>query len=112
MWKNRNRKHAWRERIASMENYQEELDYGENQLVNVKSPEDEVLEKENQGLIIRAVASLNKGYRVPIYLYYTAEVSLKEISHILKLPEGTVKSRLYKARKEVKKYLEVNGYGR
>jgi len=112
LWKNRKRKYAWRERIASMENYQEELDYSENQLMNTKSPEEEVLKKENQELIIRAVASLKRDYRVPMYLYYTAEVSLKEISHILKLPEGTVKSRLYKARKEVKKYLEVNGYGR
>jgi RNA polymerase sigma-70 factor (ECF subfamily) len=112
LWKNRKRKYAWRERIASMENYQEELDYSENQLMNIQSPEEEVLKKEDKELIIRAVASLKKRYRVPMYLYYAAEVSLKEISHILKLPEGTVKSRLYKARKEVKKYLEVNGYGK
>ena len=112
LWKNNRRKYAWRERIASMENYQEELEYGESQQVDVHNPEEEILKKENQEIIIRAVASLKKDYRVPMYLYYTADVSLKEISHILKLPEGTVKSRLYKARKEVKKYLEVNGYGR
>ncbi|KXL54104.1 ECF RNA polymerase sigma factor SigW [Anaerotignum neopropionicum] len=112
LWKNRKRKYAWRERIVAMESYQDEIDYDQNQCVNVQTPEDELLEKEWQGIVAKTVGDLKEEYRIPMYLYYTAELSLKEISRILFLPEGTVKSRLYKARNEVKKYLEVKGYGR
>lgn len=110
--KNRKRKSAWRGRIAAMESYEEELGY-ENSCISVsRSPEEEFLEREMQEMVTRAVRNLKEEYRVPMYLYYAAEMSLKEIGQILHLPEGTVKSRLHKARNEVKKSLEVIGYER
>lgn len=112
LWKNRKRKFAWRGRIAAVESYQEEFDYGDGPWEPVQGPEEELLEKEKQEMVAKAVGSLKDEYRVPMYLCYALELSLKEIGRILHLPEGTVKSRLYKARKEVKKYLEVNEYGR
>lgn len=111
LWKNRRRKYAWRKRIAAMESYKE-IVYDQNLSNYGTTPEGELLEKEMQEMVARAVSELKEEYRVPMYLCYTSEMSLKEISRILHLPEGTVKSRLHKARKEVKKYLEVNGYGR
>lgn len=112
LWKNRKRKFAWRGRIAMMECHSDELDYGEYQCSKEQSPEEELLEKEKQEMVAKAVRALKEQYRVPMYLYYAADMSLKEISQILQRPEGTVKSRLHKAREEVKKYLEDNGYGR
>ncbi|MDD4844692.1 MAG: RNA polymerase sigma factor [Anaerotignum sp.] len=112
LWKNRKRKYAWRERIVAMESYQEEIVYDQKQCDHVQTPEDELLEREWQEIVTEAVGGLKEEYRIPMYLYYTAELSLKEISRILLLPVGTVKSRLHKARNEVKKYLEVKGYGR
>ena len=41
-------------------------------------------------------------------LYYFEEFSVKEISKILKIPEGTVKSRLSRARKELEHKLSIN----
>ncbi len=112
LWKNRRRKFAWRKRIVTMENYQDEVDLEATLRDNVQTPEDHLMEKENLKMVIRAVNHLKAEYRVPMYLCYAFEMSLKEISQILKLPEGTVKSRLFKGRNDVKQYLEVNGYGR
>ena len=112
LWKNRKRKYAWRGRIAPIEYYSKELDYGENFLEKGETPEEELLKKEKLEMVANAVGCLKEEYRVPMYLYYAANLSLKEISRILHRPEGTVKSRLYKARGEVKKYLEDKGYGR
>lgn len=112
LWKNRKRKFAWRKRIVTMESYQDEVDFEPNLSSNVLTPEDYLMEKEKLKMVIRAVNHLKAEYRVPMYLCYAAEMPLKEISQILKLPEGTVKSRLFKGRYEVKQYLEVNGYGR
>jgi RNA polymerase sigma-70 factor (ECF subfamily) len=48
--------------------------------------------------------------RAVISLYYFEQLSIPEVSAALKIPKGTVKSRLAKARKELKelyqKYLE------
>ncbi|GAU78879.1 RNA polymerase sigma factor [Fusibacter sp. 3D3] len=112
LWKNRRRKFAWRKRIVTMTSYQEAVDCESNLLDNVQTPEELLMEKENLKMVVRAVNHLKAEYRIPMYLCYAAEMPLKEISQILNLPEGTVKSRLFKARNEVKQYLEVNGYGR
>ncbi|MBE6034739.1 MAG: RNA polymerase sigma factor [Clostridiales bacterium] len=110
LWKNRKRKIAWRLRIAPMESHQEELEYNGSQVDEIHNPEEELLKKEQETLVAKSIGNLKEEYRVPMYLYYAAEMPLKEISRILHLPEGTIKSRLHKARNEVKKYLEVNGY--
>lgn len=43
-------------------------------------------------------------YRL-VHLYYLEGFSIKEIATILCIPEGTVKSRLFQARKQLKSYL-------
>jgi RNA polymerase sigma-70 factor (ECF subfamily) len=46
-----------------------------------------------------------------VILFYYNELKQKEISEILKIPVGTVKSRLNKAKKLLKNYMEDNNYG-
>jgi RNA polymerase sigma-70 factor (ECF subfamily) len=46
---------------------------------------------------------LDIGKKVVLSLYYFEQLTLTEISTALKVPKGTVKSRLYNARKELKK---------
>jgi RNA polymerase sigma-70 factor, ECF subfamily len=53
----------------------------------------------------QAVASLPLPQRVVVVLYYLNDLSLKEISEILEVPEGTVKSRLHYGRQMLKKKL-------
>lgn len=51
------------------------------------------------------VMKLDVVYREVIILYFYERLSLREISGVLKIPEGTVKSRLSRAKKQLKEYL-------
>ncbi len=55
----------------------------------------------------RAVASLPISQRMVVVLYYLDDLSLQEISEILEIPVGTVKSRLHYGRLTLKKDLSV-----
>lgn len=54
------------------------------------------------------VKNLDRDLREVVVLYYFEEFSVKDISKIVKIPEGTVKSRLSRARKELGKVLLKN----
>lgn len=55
--------------------------------------------------IIKLMERIKDEYRVVITLFHLEEHSLDEISKILKWPLGTVKSRLHRARKEIRKVM-------
>lgn len=55
-----------------------------------------------------AIEQLNPKIRVVVVMKYIEGFSVKEIKDVLKIPEGTVKSRLSKGREELKKKLEIN----
>lgn len=52
------------------------------------------------------VMELEEEFREIVVLYYYEEFAVKEISKMLKLPEGTVKSRLARARQKLLKIME------
>lgn len=104
LWKNSKRKYARRKQIADMESLTEEEQDIED---NCYSLEDEVVAKERAREIRIAVKELADKYRMPVYLYYMEELSVPEIAKVLKIPKGTIKSRLYQARKLLREKLEV-----
>lgn len=53
----------------------------------------------------KAIQSLPLSQRTVIALYYINDFSLKEIADILKVPAGTVKSRLHYGRLALKSYM-------
>jgi RNA polymerase sigma-70 factor (ECF subfamily) len=76
----------------------------------VPSPEPPAMvqleQKELQARVQEAIASLDEEYRAVLVLRDIQEFSYEEIRDILKIPEGTVKSRLFRARGAVKSYLK------
>ena len=56
--------------------------------------------------IKKAIGCLNDDLKLIIILYYYDDFSIKEISKIVEIPEGTVKSRLSNARNILKKELK------
>ncbi|NMA64786.1 MAG: sigma-70 family RNA polymerase sigma factor [Clostridiaceae bacterium] len=63
------------------------------------SDTEEIIEKRSErDELLKAVMNLSDKYREVVILYYYQELDIKEISRVLKIPQGTVKSRLYKAR--------------
>ncbi len=106
IWKNRRRKFAWRKRIAGTCTLTEEaaeVNMPEQEI----SAEDVVLQKELEQQVRKAVGELAEKYRIPVYLYYTLQLSVEEIANVLEIPQGTVKSRLHKARALLRQELEV-----
>jgi len=53
-----------------------------------------------------SLLTLPEKLRTPVLLHYLEGFSLQDVARILRLPEGTVKSRLYQARKALKLQLE------
>lgn len=111
LWKNGRRKSAWRQRIANMESLEERMEEGYLPLgEETQQPEHFHLLREQSLLVRKCMEELPEKYRLCILLYYAAELSVKEIAGCLKVPEGTIKSRLNKGRKMIKEKLEVAGY--
>jgi RNA polymerase sigma-70 factor (ECF subfamily) len=64
---------------------------------------------EMKDLISKALMALNLEQREVFILYYKFGHTTKEISEILKVKEGTVKSRLSYSRDKVKNFFSENG---
>ena len=102
LWKNRVRKFAWRNRIAPQ--------VGETALEReggaARGVSEEAVANEERGMLWKAVDALDDRYRIPLLLYYMEEQSIAELAELLSIPQGTVKSRLHKARQLLEKELE------
>lgn len=68
-----------------------------------RSPEEECLEREQAEEFRGLLATLRAKDREILYNRYMEDLSLTEISQLTKLPEGTIKSRLSRARQQLKK---------
>jgi RNA polymerase sigma-70 factor (ECF subfamily) len=73
-------------------------------------PYESVERNDDRDQVQQAVASLSVSQRVVVVLYYLNDLSLQEISEILSVPVGTVKSRLHYGRRSLKKKLGLGGF--
>lgn len=74
----------------------------EMQQINMKVQEDfsdMLLKQEEHKHLRRLINQMDEKYRTVIVLYYFNEFSIGEIAEIVDCRQGTVKSRLFKARK-------------
>jgi RNA polymerase sigma-70 factor (ECF subfamily) len=77
---------------------------------NKQSPSHIAEEDEEWEDIRKAISRLPLVQRMVVVLYYVNDLSLQEISEVLDVPVGTVKSRLYYGRRVLKQRLESNGF--
>jgi RNA polymerase sigma-70 factor, ECF subfamily len=73
---------------------------------DVQMPEDEVENMELQETIQKEISKLPEKYRSVIVLKYIEELPLQEISEILDMPLGTVKTRVHRGREALRKQLK------
>lgn len=111
LWKNRNRKMFRRNRIAPVES-EESLETAASGAGERSEVEENLLKKEEIRYVQTTLRKLPEKYRIPLYLYYGEELSIEEIAGCLRIPQGTVKSRLHKGREKMKEELEAAGYDR
>jgi RNA polymerase sigma factor (sigma-70 family) len=83
--------------IADFENYHKTTD----------DPETILVKKNNSEFINQQIEKLPVHYRTVLTLYHLNEFSYLEIEEITGMPEGTVKSYLFRARKLLKEKLEI-----
>ena len=76
-----------------------------NNIKYTKTPEKEYSLKEQQRITLKAINNLPNKLKETIILYEFEDYSYEQISKKLKIPEGTVKSRLNTARKILKEEL-------
>lgn len=58
-----------------------------------------------------ALMQLNEAMRIPIVLHYMEGFQINEIATILRLPQGTVKTRMLRGRRELKIMLTGEVFG-
>lgn len=105
IYRNQKKKYAIRKRIAPMTELNEHMsDFLKEERYGL--PEQELLQKERTERVRYEISLLNDKYRIPLLMYYTGGLTHAEIGSILKLPKGTIKSRLFKARTLLNERLE------
>jgi RNA polymerase sigma-70 factor (ECF subfamily) len=73
----------------------------------VKWPEPSQVEQGGQNQRLdEAIQSLDEDFRVVVTLFYLEDFSIKEISELVHISEGTIKSRLNRARAKLAQFLK------
>ena len=111
LWKNRQRKVARRLHLVPQESL-EELTRRGIQSGETTSPEEDLLQKSQTEVLRQMIRQLPQRYRLPLQLHYSADLPVKEIAKLMKLPEGTIKTRLRRAKEQLRQQLEDMDYDR
>lgn len=85
------------------------LSFSNESVQEPAAEDDQANDAENSNLVEKALHKLSVKERVVVVLFYLEDVPVEEIALTLKLPEGTVKSRLHSARNKLQNFLEKEG---
>jgi RNA polymerase sigma-70 factor (ECF subfamily) len=72
-----------------------------------QTPEEEVVSQELQTTVQRAISQLSPKYRSIMILRYIEDLTLQEISEVLKLPVTTIKTRIHRGREALRAKLRT-----
>ena len=92
-------KSAWKRRVVPITEFHENTIAGKNDYTAVEQQD------ENQ-LIRKVVMELPEKYKDIILCVYFQEMTISEAAALLKIAEGTAKSRLFRAKEKMKVCLE------
>ena len=71
------------------------------------NPSDWLIDQEQEELFMKNIARLPEAQRDVLLLHFLEDFSLEEIAEISKVPVGTVKSRIFHAKRALRKLMEV-----
>lgn len=80
-----------------------------SQLQGANDPAEQVSREERELLVQEALAALDEKYRAPLVLRFYGDLEYKEIAEALGLPEGTVKTRIHRAKSALRDWLAAKG---
>jgi RNA polymerase sigma-70 factor (ECF subfamily) len=92
----------------------EQLDEGAAEAMEdpADTPDISIEKKDRGELLRRCLTQLSAGHREVIDLVYYHEKSMEEVAQILQIPEATVRTRMFYARKRMAELLKAEGYER
>ena len=69
-----------------------------------------IMAKRDRGAMMRkCLEQLSSAHREIIDLIYYHEKSMQEVAHIMQIPEATVRTRMFYARKQLAELLRAHG---
>lgn len=71
---------------------------------------DKIIANDKKRLLYQGIMSLPERLRQVIVLQYFSELSQKEIASVMEINQGNVRVLVYRAKKELKNFLEGMGY--
>lgn len=101
----------WIRKQQRTRNQFEKTAWSQESVEVLADPSDSVINKESRlSALESAMNELKPESKLILVLYYTEENSIESIAHILRVPKGTVKSRLFHAREKLKNMLKQDSY--
>jgi len=97
---------AWAYRIATNKSIDWLKNKTKNKHIDIESIEIDCGQKDDDSRVKELIQRLKNDSRAILTLYYFEQLSIPEISIALNIPQGTVKSRMFKARQELKQLWE------
>ena len=100
---------AWLSKILIREAYK--ILKKNKRLISIPLEECEEMSDDDglQGELIEVIKTLSPDLSTVLILYYYEKYTVKEIAHIVRVREGTVKSRLYRGREELRQHILQEG---
>lgn len=92
-----------------LENVAERVPLGEARRANVgqvERPDEAMAGKQVEAIVQRGILQVDESFRECLILRDVEEMSYEEIGEITGLPPGTVKSRIFRARAQLREYVE------
>jgi RNA polymerase sigma-70 factor (ECF subfamily) len=99
---------AYRKAMKALRKYDAPMEdhEAENRLSPEENPEEAVGRAHLHGILRGAMASLSADHRAVVELTYFQELSYREIAEIMQCPVDTVKTRMFYARRQLKRCLD------
>jgi RNA polymerase sigma factor (sigma-70 family) len=98
---------AYRKSMKALRNHQDPIEdkAAEERASLEPSPEDGFGRERVRALLLQAMAELSTEHRQVLELTYFHELGYQEISEIMQCPVGTVKTRMFHARRQLRRRL-------
>lgn len=96
---------AYRQALSALRRLDEPAEDDETQASEAASPEDMGSTAFAQAALLRAIGELSPAHRAVVNLTYYQELDYPEIAQILDCPVGTIKTRMFHARRHLKERL-------
>lgn len=77
--------------------------------ISIQHDDPDIIQLHYQNLVRTGLSLLSEDHRSVLVLHDLEELPQKEVAEILKIPVGTVKSRLFHARTRMRKFIEAAG---